>query len=379
MRFFSKIGLLTAAALGRLRIQSRLRHAFVVALLFVTVAWLDLILDSDLSLFALYLIPTLYATWFLGTRWGTLSCLASAVVWVVDDWGEARFYHHFLIPYWNVAERLVVLAVIVGIVKALKSSLEDEHEAERKVTRRELEIACEVQTRLLPHSPPHYPGLDVGFFYRPAREVGGDYYDFTPLDGGCMGLAVGDVSGKGLSSALLMASLQGLVRTSLAAREGRLSAFVEELNNAMYKLTAMNRYATFFFARVDVPKQTLTFVNAGHNPPLVWRRDSEAASILEAGGPPIGLFADSQYQSGEIPICSGDVVVAYTDGVVEALNAAGEEFGEEALQTMVQAYAGLDAGELCKKLEGRLLAFMADAPQWDDITLVVMKVVPIPE
>ncbi len=169
--------------------------------LFVLIAWLDLIIDRDLSLFALYLIPTLYSAWFLGNRWGYVSCLASAAVWFIDDWGEAAFYHHAVIPYWNLAGRLIVLTVIVAMVNALKGALEDEYEAERRGVEKEFEIAREVQIRLLPSQAPNYPRLDFGVFYQPAREVGGDYYDFIPFSPEHMGLAVGDVSGKGLSSA----------------------------------------------------------------------------------------------------------------------------------------------------------------------------------
>ena len=112
--------------------QSRLVQALVFLALFVLIAWLDLVLDHDLSLFALYLIPTLFAGCFLGARWGYICCLASAVVWATDDWGGAAFYHHTLIPYWNLAGRLIVLTVIVAIVNALKGALEDENEAERR-------------------------------------------------------------------------------------------------------------------------------------------------------------------------------------------------------------------------------------------------------
>jgi hypothetical protein len=179
--------------------------------LFVLTVWLDLVTDRDLSLFALYLVPTLYSAWFLGIRWGYISCAASVFVCFLEDWGLSALYHHTLIPYWNLTERLFVLVVILTTVNALKGALEDEYEAERRGVQKEFEIAREVQTRLLPLQAPDYPRLDFGFFYQPTREVGGDYYDFIPFNPERMGLAVGDVSGKGLSSALLMASLQGLV------------------------------------------------------------------------------------------------------------------------------------------------------------------------
>jgi serine phosphatase RsbU (regulator of sigma subunit) len=364
-------------ALQYLHRQTWLVQALVFTALFVLIAWLDLVLGHDLSLFALYLIPTLFSSWLLGARWGYASCLASAVVWAIDDWGGAAFYHHALIPYWNIAGRLFVLTVIVGIVNALK-----ENEAERRSAQKELEIACEVQVRMLPSQTPDYPGLDFGFFYQPAREVGGDYYDFIPFDSERMGLAVGDVSGKGLSSALLMASMQGLVRTNLAVRQGGVAPFVMELNHSLYKLTASNRYATLFFAFVDVSNQTLHYVNAGQNPPLFFRNGASPArglgmpESLAGGGPPVGIFARSEYRSEYVLLHDGDVLVAYTDGLVEALNPQQEEFGEERLSDIVRSSLSLPAAEICNRIATRLQAFVAESPQWDDITLVIMKVKP---
>lgn len=356
--------------------------------LFVPIACLDLaldlVLDSDPSLFALYLIPTLYSAWFLGIRWGYVSCLASAVVWVIEDWGEVAFYHHTLVPYWNLIERLILITGIVAMVNALRRGLEDkyEHEAARRRSQKEFEIACEVQIRLLPSQAPDYPRLDFGFFYQSAREVGGDYYDFVPFNSEQMGLAVGDVSGKGLASSLLMASLQGLVRTNLAVRQGEVARCVTELNDSFYKLTANHRYATLFVAVVDASNQTLQYVNAGQNPPLLFRNGAPSAlglsttESLDCGGPPVGILARSQYRSEHVLLHDGDVLVAYTDGVVEALNARQEEFGEERLSDIVRSSLSLGAAEICKRITERLQAFMAEGPQWDDITLVVMKVTP---
>ena len=170
------------STLRRLQRQPRVVRGLGALALFTLVAWLDFTLDKDLSLFAIYLIPTLYSAWLLGVRWGYVCCFASAAVWVIDDWGVGLFRHHALIPYWNVAGRLTVLLFIVAIVNALKRLLEDEYEGERRRIQREFEVASEVQNSLLPSHTPHYPGLDFGFYYQPAREVGGDYYDFIPLD-----------------------------------------------------------------------------------------------------------------------------------------------------------------------------------------------------
>ena len=380
---FARVWIYTPAltALRRLQRQPRIVQVLVFLGLFALTAWLDLAIDPDLSLFALYLIPTLYSAWFLGIRWGYVSCLASALVCFIDDWGLSAFYHHTLIPHWNLAERLTVLVVIVAIVNALKGALEDEYEAERRGVQREFEIACEVQMRLLPLQAPDYPRLDFGFFYQPAREVGGDYYDFIPFSPERMGLAVGDVSGKGLSSALLMASLQGLVRTNLAVRQGEVARFVTELNHSVYKLTASDRYATLFFAIVDVSSQTLHYVNAGHNPPLLFRRNvggprPKHTESLEGGGPPVGDLRTKPVPVGDCPLHDGDVLVAYTDGVVEALNPQQEEFGKERLSNIIRSSLSFGAAEICKRIAEGLQAFVAECPQWDDITFVVMKVKP---
>ena len=364
----------------RLQRQPRLLHALGSLVVFVLIAWLDLALDKDLSLFALYLIPTLYSAWFLGIRWGYVCCFASAAVWAVDDWGGALFHRHVMIPYWNLAGRLIVLAVIAAIVNALKNALENEYAAKLRGLQREFEIASEVQSHLLPSRAPDYPRLDLGFFYQPAREVGGDYYDFIPFDTERMALVVGDVSGKGLASALLMASLQGLVRMNLAVREGEVARFVTELNDSMYGLTPSNQYATVFCAVVDVSDQTLQYVNAGHNPPLLFRNGAAPArgttERLDSEGLPVGIFAQSQYRSERVLLHNGDILVAYTDGLVEALNPQQEEFGEERLSDIVHASSSLSAPEICKRIAARLQAFVAEGPQWDDISLVVMKVKP---
>jgi serine phosphatase RsbU (regulator of sigma subunit) len=357
-------------------------QALIALAIFVLIAWLDFVLDRNLSLFALYLIPTLYAAWFLGKQWGYAGCVASAVVWVIDDWGGPSSYHLAFIPYWNVAGRLAVLIVIVAVVVALKGSLEHEYEAERRGAQKELEVAYEVQTRLLPSQAPDYPRLDFGFFYKPARVVGGDYYDFVPFSPERLGFAIGDVSGKGLSSALLMASLQGLVRTNLSVRQGDVAGFMSELNNSLYKLTADNRFATFFFALVDVSDQTLHYVNAGHNPPLLFRGEASVTrhpnrpESLDSGGPPIGMLAGSEYQPEYVVLRGGDVLVAFTDGVSDALNGRQQEFGEERLRDIVSSALSLTAAEICDRVAEEVQAFVGKSPQWDDITLVVIKLKP---
>ena len=200
-------------ALRRLQKLTQPNRIAVIVVLFSLTAWLDLVVDRDLSLFALYIIPTLYAAWYLGSAWAYGTCFASGVVWVIDDWPGWNSKHHAFVPYGNLAGRLAVLTVIIAILNALKNALEDQYVPEQRVVAREFEIASDVQRHLLPSQLPVCPGLDVAFSYRPARQLSGDYYDFIPLSSDRVAIAVGDVSGKGLLSVLLTASLQSLVRT----------------------------------------------------------------------------------------------------------------------------------------------------------------------
>ncbi len=365
--------------LGR---HSRTGQVAVLTAAFGLTALLDFLVDPNLSLFALYVIPTVYSAWFLGIGWGYGTCLASAIVWAIDDWVGATFYHDPFIPFWNVAEKLIVLTAIVVIVNALKNALEAEYEAERRFVQREFEIARDVQMHLLPSEIPNHPRLDLGFIYQPAREVGGDYYDLIQIGPDRFGIAVGDVSGKGVSSALLMASLQALVRTHLATGDCEVSRSVAQLSAALYKLTATNRFATLFFGLLDIPTQTLCYVNAGQNPPLLFRNRSAkrpAAAHLESldsGGPPVGLFANSQYRPAQIPLQGEDVLVAYTDGAVEALNPRDEEFGKERLCQVIREHLSSPATVICDRIRAHLNAFIGDRAQFDDITLVVLKLKP---
>lgn len=353
----------------------------VVAVLFSLTAWLDLVIDRDLSLFALYLIPTMYAAWYLGSLWAYGTCFASGVVWVIDDWPGWNSYHRALVPYGNLAGRLAVLTIIVAILNALKNAREDQYAAEQRVVAREFEIASDVQRHLLPSEPPVCLGLDVAFNYRPARQLSGDYYDFIPLSCERVAIAVGDVSGKGLPSALLMASLQSLVRTNLAVREGDLTRFMTELSQRVYDETTLDRYVTLFFGILDTSDLTFHYVNAGHNAPLFFRkwnlsRRTPDLETLEQGGPPLGLFPGTRYLVGQISLQEGDVLVLYTDGVSEAANEQGEEYGEERLRHVVRSSISLSASQVCQEVVRQLDQFTGSSPQWDDMTLAIVKVKP---
>jgi sigma-B regulation protein RsbU (phosphoserine phosphatase) len=248
--------------------------------------------------------------------------------------------------------------------------------AQRARMDREIEIAREVQEGLFPQEMPKVHGLEYAGYCRPARGVGGDYYDFVEAPGGGLGIAIGDVSGKGIPAALLMASLRAALRAQTFDGAPDLARLVARLNRLIYEASGANRYATFFYATFDPATRRLDYVNAGHNAPFLFRGAGGEAVRLEGGGPVVGLLPEAGYETQTIDLRPGDLLVAYTDGISEALNAAVEEWGEERLAEAVRSRGdGCEPQALMRTLMEGADAFAAGAPQHDDMTVVVARVV----
>ncbi len=247
--------------------------------------------------------------------------------------------------------------------------------AQREKLNREIEIAREVQERLFPHDLPKLPGLDYFGSCRPAQGVGGDYYDFIQLADGDVGIAIGDVSGKGIAAALLMASLQASLRGQALQGSKDLAKVISNVNRLVFEASAENRYATFFYAQFERATRRLTYVNAGHNPPIVLRRIEGLthAIRLDAGGPVVGMFRESPYQQASLTLDPGDILIGFTDGISEAMNIQDEEWGEERLLPALEACANQKAAEMIPSVMNAADCFVNGAPQHDDMTLVVMK------
>ncbi len=259
---------------------------------------------------------------------------------------------------------------------------------QRERINREIEVAREVQERFLPQSYPAIPGVELAGAYRPAQTVGGDYYDFIEMkqaggDALSLGIAIGDVSGKGISAALLMASLRASLRGLTRKSDGDLAAMMREVNELVYEASASNRYATFFFAELDHVSRKLTYVNSGHNAPALIRHTSKDGGPevvrLDAGGPVIGLLANSHYEQSTLLLHPGDVLLAFTDGISEAMTVDGDEWSEDRLIEHLVGLPEMPAAELVKCLFDAADEFAAGAPQHDDMTLLVLKMLVDPK
>ena len=244
--------------------------------------------------------------------------------------------------------------------------------AKRERMTREIEIAREVQFTLLPQAPPSIPGLDLGGHCRPAAGIGGDYYDFIPLEGErAIGLAIGDIAGKGIPAALLMAGLQAALRGQALVGSRDLARLMTNINKLVFESSPANRYATFFYG--EYRDGVCAYVNAGHNAPILLRRDG-TVERLETGGPVIGMMDIAPFTEGTIDIHGGDVLLGFTDGISECMNPGDEEWGEDRLLEVLRAGRDLSAKDLVARIMAAADAFAAGAKQHDDMTLIVMKV-----
>jgi sigma-B regulation protein RsbU (phosphoserine phosphatase) len=247
--------------------------------------------------------------------------------------------------------------------------------AEQEKMKRELQIAKEVQTRLFPRTLPPSKGLSYTGICHPARGVGGDYYDFLKLTEHKLAIALGDVSGKGISSALLMASLNALLRSHAPLYIEDLPRLIDRINRLMCDSTESSKYATFFYSVFDERDRTLAYVNAGHNPPMLFRSSGPPSDVvrLRTGGMVVGMLEEATYEQSSVQMNSGDVLIIYTDGITEQTDINEEEFGEERLMSVVRANLSGDPEFIRDRVLETVAAFMGEAPQNDDLTLVVAK------
>jgi sigma-B regulation protein RsbU (phosphoserine phosphatase) len=280
---------------------------------------------------------------------------------------------------FSVAEKEVLRACADQFALMIENAGLTARVVEQEKLRRDLALAVEVQKRLLPAQPPSDPFVDLAADSIPARSIGGDYYDFIQMGEHRVGLALADVSGKGIAAALIMSVVQASLRIVTSDSDVSAPQLAAKLNQFLYRSTPASKYATFFYAHVDSGHRRLRYVNAGHNPPYLFRHSSAAATTplveeLSTGGTVVGMFPEAEYDEGLVDLRCGDVLVAFTDGVPEAHNPAGEEFGEARLKEVVGAALSLPAADITARITTALRSWIQDAEQYDDMTLVVMKV-----
>ena len=282
-----------------------------------------------------------------------------------------------LIPgrQWSTDE-VRMLSIVAGnsagaIEHARQRTQEREMQRLEEERNRELRTARDIQMKLVPSGPLAAGGWNVIGHVVPAREVGGDAFDYFSLDGGRLGVAIADVTGKGVPAALLMSNVQAVIRAFCNGRQPIPDA-LQGVNRSVTRHAPPGRFITFFYAELDPVAGELKYSNAGHNPPLLRRRDG-AVEALDAGGLPLGIQEDSVYQLGCVPFQAGDALLLYSDGVPEASDTRDEAFGDERLIDLWKTEGQRPGGEFIELLLAEVGRFRGGAGQSDDITVVVLS------
>jgi sigma-B regulation protein RsbU (phosphoserine phosphatase) len=241
----------------------------------------------------------------------------------------------------------------------------------------ELEIAREVQSQLFPKDVPYVKTLELKGVCTPARVVSGDYYDFMAVSDGALAFAIGDVAGKGISAALLMATIQSAMRSQLSTSNGSgqhrpsPARMVSNLNQQLYATTSLEKYATFYFALYDESTHALTYTNAGHLAPMLLRGSD--IQTMDSTGTVVGAFPFATYEEKTVLLEHGDILLAYTDGIVEPENVYGEVFGEDRLKDLLIKYARADSSELIARTMEAVVHWTGSSELQDDMTMVVAR------
>ncbi len=282
------------------------------------------------------------------TAWGSIELAVEAMQRGLSD---------FVQKPWNNAR----------LVQVLREQLAAGRQ--KRAARNELVEARAIQQRLIPRESLQVGHFDFACSWQPAGEVSGDYCDITPLDEQHVALCIGDVSGKGLPAALLMANLQAAVKTNEEAHLTP-SQLVTNVNRVISHNVSENKFITFFYGVVDTANHRLTYTNAGHNAPLLVRRDG-SVFCLSSGGVILGILPDYQYSQGSIELQPGDQLLLYTDGISEAMRADGEEFGEVRLQQLLRTIAPHSALSVLQAIKQAVTAFH-QVPEHDDRTMIMM-------
>jgi serine phosphatase RsbU (regulator of sigma subunit) len=348
----------------------------VVALAIGCVAYADNRVEG-VSLSYLYILPLSFSAILLSPR------LTYAIVVVCilfhDLFGPP--IHHLQGRILHNLAALVGFSFVVLILQwfvAQRNALNELTRNQRDALLKEVELAAEVQRLFLPHSDPETAGFEIAGAMHPARVVGGDYYDYLARPDGRMRLVIADVSGKGVAAALLMSATAAAVQ--LETNEPRtLCEVASHLNKELYALQDDGRFVTMLLGELDPRTGQLKYINCGHNPALLLRRDGGEVVWLHASWTPVGISPEMDCSLEELRLAPGDIMVWYTDGLTEASDRDAKEFGTERLLDSVRLHSGGSAREICDQLWRDVAAFSQRDSMDDDLTLMVLKMKTLPE
>ena len=323
-----------------------------------------------LSLIYLCILPIVVGATFLRRA---ISYGLTAVCVLLHDYYSPKSVHLGLLVFHNLSAMLCFALVVYVIRRYMeqREALATTVRQQRDDLLRDVELAAQVQRLFLPSAKPVIAGLEIAGMMHPARGVGGDYYDYFPVDARTTQIVVADVAGKGVPAALLMSATAAAMRFG-ANHDRNMLEQVQRLNTGILLASDDERYVTLLIAEIDTHRRTIRYVNCGHNPALLFRASTGTLTRMNSSCPPLGLSAEEICELVSADLSPGDVVVFYTDGVTEAGNAGGEEFGMERLSAAVRSGSSLSAEDLMSSIYNAAADFCGDDFN-DDVTILVVK------
>ena len=334
------------------------------------VAYADHLVVS-ISLIYLYILPLAVGAIFLRKK---VSYGLIVVCVLFHDYYSPRVINPGLRIFHNLSAMLCFAFVVYVIQRYMeqREALAKTVQQQRDDLLKDVELAAQVQRLFLPLGRPAIAGLEIAGMMQPARGVGGDYYDYIPIDAHTIQVVIADVAGKGVPAALLMSATAAALRLE-ANHDRNMLKQVERLNTGILSVSDEERYVTLLIAEIDTRRRVIQYVNCGHNPALLFRAKTGALRRMDSSCPPIGLSPDEICELASADLTGGDVLVFYTDGVTEAENRLGEEFGLERLSTVVRDGSSLSAEGLTVNIFNSAADFCGDVGFHDDVTIVVVK------
>ena len=325
---------------------------------------------ASISLVYLYLLPIVLGAIFLREE---ISYSLIVVCVLFHDYYSPRGINPRLRIFHNLSAMLCFALVVYVILRYMeqREALARTIQQQGDDLLKDVDLAAQVQRLFLPQGKPAIAGLEIAGMMLPARGVGGDYYDYIPIDAHTTQIVIADVAGKGVPAALLMSATAAAMRLEANLDRSMLEQ-VERLNTRIHSVSGGERYVTLLAAEIDAQKRTLRYVNCGHNPALLFRAKTGTLSLLNSSCPPIGLFPEEICELAAEGLMAGDFFVFYTDGVTEAENRLGEEFGMERLSATVRSGSSLSAEDLMSNIYTAAADFCGDK-FGDDVTLLVVK------
>lgn len=310
---------------------------------------------------------------FRNTRWhpAIRSMLCAPLLMRAQLMGVLVLYNKRAAPGFSEDDQRLLAIIAAQSAQIIENARLAEEEKALHDMREAIHLAQEIQTALLPTISPDIPGYAIAGTSRAAQMVGGDYFDYIPLDEGRLGLCVGDVSGKGLPASLLMANVQATLRGQ-APWSKSADRCLAQVNDLLCQRIRKGTFVTLWYGMLDPPTHTVRYANAGHNRPLVRRADGSIEQ-LDTGNFVLGFLPDQTYQETVCNLAPGDTLLIYSDGLTEAMNAHREQFGEARLETLLQTHGDAPAATLLDHLLAAVQHHAGSAPQTDDITLLLVK------